>query len=149
VVRCSQGFGNILLPTNGIFHSAIDFFNTVKYPPTIAYTLLTFAVFHLLYAVLYLVPTSVDAPGLGGWFRRSICPLLLDLGASALFFFCVHHWMLFLIARVMPLFTSFGQHQLWQMYVMWVVVLLLNWPLCKWWARFKSTQSEESLWRML
>jgi hypothetical protein len=106
-------------------------------------------VFHLLYAVLYLVPTSVDAPGLGGWFRRSICPLLLDLGASALFFFYMHMWVIMGLSGVMARFTTFGQDSLMEMYVMWIVVLLLNWPLCTWWARFKSTRAEDSLWRML
>lgn len=133
--------------------TALAFLNVEKYPPSTQYTLLTLGVLGLLLAALARV-RAVDGP---------IAPLLA-FGRVPMFFYLLHlplihalalglahalHWpreFLFWQGVVPNLIPPDGYGiGLFGVYVAWLVVLLLLYPACHWFARVKRTRS----WRWL
>jgi uncharacterized membrane protein len=123
LVRYADGFGNIR-PRMG--DGWIDFLNVVKYPPSIAYTSLTLGVNLLLLAVLARASAGV---------RRLLQPLAV-LGRAPLLFYVLH---LFLYAQMGQRFTPNGT-SIPAMWPYWLLGVLLLWPLCLWYSRFRRRQ---------
>ena len=120
-VRGTGGFGNLRPPEPGL----IGFLNVVKYPPSIAFQLLTVGINLLLLALL---PTSA---------------ILTGFGRSALFFYIVHLYLYGLVGRLLPsldVLSALG---------VWVAGLFVLWPLCRSWRVFKASQPAASWVRLL
>ncbi|CAG0933404.1 hypothetical protein TFLX_03045 [Thermoflexales bacterium] len=130
VLRVFNGFGNIR-PRMG--HTWIDFFNVVKYPPSMTFTLLTMGVNLIL----------LSAFARAGEKLRSVLNALTVFGRAPLFFYTLH---LFLYAGLGWLFTPRGT-SLPAMYPFWLLGLLILYPLCLWFGRLKQRQPAESLLR--
>jgi len=113
VVRGLNGFGN-LRPRAG--NTWIDFLNVVKYPPSIAFILLTMGINLILLGVL----ARVTERG-----QRFLWPLVV-LGRVPLFFYVLH---LFVYAGLGHLFTPQGTPVL-AMYPYWLLGVLILFPLC-------------------
>jgi uncharacterized membrane protein len=113
VVRTLDGFGNIR-PRMG--DSWIDFLNPVKYPPSIAYTLMTTGVNLVL---LWLFSRA------GERVQRLLVPLVV-FGQAPLFFYVLH---LFLYAAIGYLLVPSGT-SIPAMYPFWLLGLLILFPLC-------------------
>jgi peptidoglycan/LPS O-acetylase OafA/YrhL len=112
----------------------VDFFNLVKYPPSLSFLLLSLG---LDLIVLYLL--SRVSSRLATWGR----PLVI-LGQVALYFFLVH-W--FVYAALGLAWRTPGG--LPQTYLAWVVGLVLLYPACKAFEAFKHRMPATSVWRML
>jgi uncharacterized membrane protein len=123
LVRYADGFGNIR-PRMG--DGWIDFLNVVKYPPSIAYTALTLGVNLLLLAGLGRVSAGV---------QRLLQPLVV-LGRAPLLFYVLH---LFLYAVMGQRFTPNGT-SIPAMWPYWLLGVLILWPLCLWYGRFRRRQ---------
>ena len=130
IVRLLNGFGN--------FHGAapgwIGFFNVTKYPPSLSFLLLT---------------TGIDLLLLRSWmFLESRSPskdrTLAVFGSSPLFFYLTHLYLYALMGWVFPNGTGLAQ-----MIPFWLAGLLILYPLCLWYGRFKQSRSTDSLWRLL
>jgi len=132
VIRWLDGFGNIR-PREG--NTWIDFLNVVKYPPSMAFTLMTMGVNLLLLSWFGRAPVSQQI------FQRP----LATFGRAPLFFYVTH---LFLYAGIGRLFTPGGISIL-GMYPYWIVGLLILYPLSGWYSRFKRGQPASSPWRLL
>jgi len=128
IVRLLGGFGNLRMPSGD---TLVDFFNVVKYPPSLSFLLLSLG-FDL--ALLYLL--SKASSTLATWGR----PVVI-LGQAALYFFLVH-WFVYAALGVI-------QGGLSQTYLAWVVGLLLLYPVCKTFEAFKHRMPATSGWRML
>jgi uncharacterized membrane protein len=131
-LRYLDGFGNIR-PRAG--DTWIDFLNVVKYPPSIAFSLLTMGVNLLLV-------------GLFGQARGSVRPWLHPLvvfGRVPLFFYLMH---LFLYLALGHLLTPLGTGVL-QMIPYWLLGLLILYPLCLWYGRLKNHRPANSILRFL
>ncbi|KAL8645323.1 MAG: hypothetical protein Q9226_007357, partial [Calogaya cf. arnoldii] len=129
-----------------------SFFYIIKYPPSFAYMAFTMSMNFLLLAFFGALPEKVA--------RR--LPALLTFGQSALFFYIAHLLLYFGMSSLVK--TWFG-HELDHIdpmtgkpavgtegkpAVMWVTLLvglLILWPLCRWYGRFKSTKGVNSVWR--
>ncbi len=131
-IRFLDGFGNIR-PRPG--DTWIDFLNVVKYPPSMAFTLMTMGVNLILLSVL--ARAADKAQLLLQW--------LVVFGRSPLFFYVVH---LFLYAVLGYIFTPSGA-SIPAMYPYWALGLAILFPLCAWYGRFKPRQPINSLWRFL
>jgi uncharacterized membrane protein len=132
IVRYLDGFGN-LRPRAG--DSWIDFFNMVKYPPAITFTLFT---------------TGVNLILLNGFHRvrekaqKTLKPLVV-FGCSPLFFYVLHLYLYGVIGLVFaPQGTSLPV-----MYLFWILGLALLYPVCRWYGRIKTQQSTNSSLRFL
>jgi uncharacterized membrane protein len=128
VLRSLDGFGNIR-PRGG--DTWVDFLNVVKYPPSITFNLMTMGV------NLVIVGLLAQA---GGRWRRFFQPLLV-FGRVGLFFYLTH---LFLYAGLGLLLTP-GGTRIATMYPLWLLGLLILYPLCLWYGRFKHRQPANSI----
>jgi len=123
LVRYVDGFGNIR-PRMG--DRWIDLLNVVKYPPSIAYTTLTLGVNLLLLAAL----------GRAGLAAHKLVHPLVVLGRAPLLFYVLH---LFLYAEMGRRFTPNGT-SIPAMWPYWLLGIVILWPLCLWYGRFKRRQ---------
>jgi uncharacterized membrane protein len=128
VLRSLDGFGNIR-PRGG--DTWIDFLNVVKYPPSITFNLLTMGVNLVIVGLLARA---------GGRLRRFFQPLLV-FGRVPLFFYLTH---LFLYAGL-GLWLTPGGTRIATMYPLWLLGLLILYPLCLWYGRFKHRQPANSI----
>jgi uncharacterized membrane protein len=122
----------------GDFHSPVGsgwiaFFNLTKYPPSLAFLLVTLGIDLVLLALL-----SGKEEILTRWGK----PLLV-FGRTALFFYIVHLYVYGLTGLAFPK----GVPAAW-MYFFWLGGLVLLYFLCSWYARFKAQKAPDSLWRM-
>ncbi|EFY91608.1 hypothetical protein MAC_02493 [Metarhizium acridum CQMa 102] len=136
---------------NQYLASAASFFYVVKYPPDVAFFALTMAGNLLLLALFTAVPPRVA--------RR--LTMLLDFGTSALFFYIVHMAVLF--GAGMLVVAAFGREtgvadpmdpektkgidNLLVYFGFYAVMMVVLWPLCRAYSRFKSTKGPDSIWR--
>ena len=130
VVRALDGFGNVR-PRMG--NSWIDFLNPVKYPPSMAFTLMTTGVNLIL---LWLFSRA-------GARARQFLQVFVVFGQAPLFFYVLH---LFLYAGMGYLVAPEGTSIPW-MLPFWLLGLAILFPLCLWYGRFKRRQSPNSLLR--
>lgn len=132
LVRSFGGFGNIRPPAGPGW---IAFLNVVKYPPSIVFILLTLGVNLLLLALLARVGAA-----LGRWAQ----PLLV-FGNSPLFFYIAHLYLYGLIGLALgPRGIGIPR-----MYPFWLLGLVLLYPLCWLYGRFKRSRAPDSVWRLL
>ncbi|MBN1660497.1 MAG: DUF4396 domain-containing protein [Anaerolineae bacterium] len=123
VVRCLDGFGNIR-PRMG--DGWIDLLNLVKYPPSVAFTLMTTGV---NLSLLWLLSRA------GERVQRVLQPLVV-LGQAPLFFYVQH---LFLYAMLGHLLAPEGT-SIAPMYLVWLLGLLILFPLCLGYRWFRAHQ---------
>ena len=110
----------------------ISFFTLVKYPPSVAYVLITCGInLVLFYVFSKLVNKS--------WLR----PLRL-FGQTAMFFYIAHLYLYGLIGGFFPLGCSVGV-----LYVIWAIGLVPLYYICRWFLKFKKSKPNESLWKMV
>ena len=128
VLRALDGFGNIR-PRAG--STWIDFFNVVKYPPSMTFTLLTMGVNLILLSAFARASEKL----------RPMLDALAVFGRAPLFFYTLH---LFLYAGFGWLFTPRGT-SIPAMIPFWLVGLLILYPLCLWFGRWKQRQPAMSI----
>jgi uncharacterized membrane protein len=130
VLRIGFGWGDFHAPQGS---SWIDWLNLTKYPPSLAFVLLTLGVILLL---VYLF-SRLDWPE-----KRWGKPLLV-FGRTPLFFYIAHLYLFAIIGFAFPNGTSLGVA-----YLIWFVGLLVLYPLCQWYGRFKQQTAPNSFWRL-
>ncbi|MEJ2267205.1 MAG: OpgC domain-containing protein [Anaerolineales bacterium] len=128
MVRYFDGFGNI---RPRLSDSWFDFLNPVKYPPSLTFTLMTTG------ANLFILWLFSRA---GEWAHRVMQPLAV-FGQVPLFFYVLH---LFLYAALGYWLTPGGTSIL-AMYPLWLLGLLILFPLCLWYRQFKHRQPLRSV----
>ncbi len=125
-LRSLGGYGNIRPPAGDGW---LPFLNVVKYPPSIAFLLLTLGTNLLLLALFTRLPESALRP-------------FIIFGRVPLFFYLAHLYLYGLMGRVIH--TGIPG-----MVPYWLLGLGLLWPLCWAYGRFKNGRSPNSLWRFL
>ncbi|KAF6818843.1 hypothetical protein CPLU01_13193 [Colletotrichum plurivorum] len=138
--------------SNPYLASAASFFYIVKYPPDFAFFSFTLAgTFTLLAAFTAIPQKTAERYGF----------VLLAFGQSALFFYVTH--MVVLFSGVGLLLHFFGHDtglpppmdgrppigvdNLWLWWANWAAVMVIMYPLCRWYGAFKKTRSADSVWR--
>lgn len=129
LVRGLNDFGNIR-PLNG--DGWVDFLNVVKYPPSISFLLLTLGSLMLLLALFSRLPGFLLWP-------------LAVFGSVPLFFYISH---LFLYGFMGRWFAP-GGIGIPRMFPYWLIGLIILWPLCFYYGRFKQSRNLNSAWRFL
>jgi uncharacterized membrane protein len=132
VVRALDGFGNVR-PRMG--NTWIDFLNPVKYPPSLAYTLMTTGVNLILLSALERA---------AGWAQRVLRPLA-TFGRVPLVFYVLH---LFVYLGLGYLLAPHGV-AIPLMYPVWLLGLLILFPVCLWYGWIKGRQPVHSVLRFL
>ena len=126
VMRAANGFGNVVDRQDGW----IGFFNVVKYPPAMTFTLLTMGV------NLILLGAFGRIRGRG---RAALTPLAL-FGSVPLFFYVTHLYLYSLIGAIEPGTSSYPT-----MCLLWLVGLAILYPACAWYAGVKRRHPDSLL----
>lgn len=108
--------------------------NVVKYPPSLTFTLITLGADLLLLALLARASNTV---------QRWLQPLAV-FGRSPLFFYLAH---LYLYALIGLALGSAGIG-IPRMVPVWLLGLLLLYPMCRSYGKFKHHQPPNSWWRL-
>jgi uncharacterized membrane protein len=137
-------------PREELLRSAMAFLNVQKYPPSLMYVLATLGLAFLLIPLLARL-------------RGAAARVLQDFGAVPFFFYVAHLYVVHALAiganaalgrDVSGLFNFFVNmvrapdrylhlgFTLGGVYVAWLVVLVLLYPLCRWWATVKRTRRD-------
>ncbi len=130
VVRRMGGFGNIHPPESGW----VGFLNTTKYPPSLTFLLLMLGINLLLLALFEKV-----GRGMRKWGKP-----ILAFGRTALFFYVLHMFLFAFLGFAFP----YGTRLAW-LYPFWLLVLVVLYPLCRWYGNFKRQTAPDSIWRFL
>ena len=121
LLRYLDGFGNIR-PRGGV--TWIDFFNLVKYPPSMTFTFFTTGANLIALWLFYLVARA----------RAALLQPLALFGRTPLFFYVLH---LFLYAVLGRLFAPGGSSIL-AMIPFWLLGLIILIPLCTWYSQVRQ-----------
>ncbi len=120
----------------GDFHRVaagwIGFLNVTKYPPSSAFVLMTLGLDLVLLGLFAFAAHRLP---------RFTEPLIV-FGRSALFFYLLHLYLYALMGFAFPQGTTLPT-----MYLTWLAGLLILYPLCFWYGRFKQGKPIESIWR--
>lgn len=129
------------------------FFYLTVFPPDVAFWAYGVGVNLLLLALLDVVATVVLA--------STVLQPLVEFGTSPLFFYVAHLPLLGLsrlfwvkiygheTGRKSPLTgdDDRGVEKIWVFWLSWALVLVVLYPLCRWYALFKGTRGRDSMWR--
>ncbi len=122
--------------------TVLSFINCHKYPPSLLYLLITLGIAFL---ILYIFESK----------RFPILQPLLIFGRVPLFFYLIHLWLIhlaaiflalpkyglkavalpYLLSSAMP--DNYG-YDLHHVYVLWIIMLIILYPLCNWFTNYKS-----------
>ncbi|MFD0749945.1 DUF1624 domain-containing protein [Mucilaginibacter calamicampi] len=128
--------------------SILSFLNVSKYPPSLQFSLLFLGIMLLVVALVQ---------GVNNKFTTIVC----TYGKTPLFYFLVHWYIIHPLVFIMIFLqgftwgdmvfgSSFGRPktgsgiELWAVYLVWAGLVLLMYPLCKWFGKYKQRHKEKS-----
>jgi uncharacterized membrane protein len=132
----------------------LSFLNVTKYPPSLAFSLLTLGGLFLILAAA----EQRDNP---------ISRILLVFGRVPLFYFVVHFYLIHVLVIIVAATQgynltkiSFGAFQFgppatagslptWCIYPIWIAVVAVMYPLSRWYGRYKASHPEKTFLRYL
>jgi hypothetical protein len=133
---------------HSFIYSLLSFINVTKYPPSLLYALMTIG------PGLIFLSMAEKAPGRAGKF-------FLVFGRTAMFYYILH---VFLIHILATFATTLCGHQwtdmIWDnllandklvgygfslpvVYLVWIIVIAILYPLCKWYDKYKTNHKEK------
>jgi uncharacterized membrane protein len=146
-LRLLNSYGNIrpLPPTAGW----IEFLNLVKYPPSLTFLLLTLGINLLLLRLFFWLEAVFSVQYSVNIVHSPLSTLhspLTIFGREPLFFYIIH---LYLYGWLGLWLNRVSTPTIAQMVPYWLLGLVILWPLCWAYGRFKHGRSPYSLWRFL
>jgi len=136
---------------NQYLASVRSFFYITKYPPSVSFWCMTMSLNLLLLALFTSVPATLASSIPWRW--------LNVFGNSALFFYVAHQSLyMAMAAPVLRLFARpvsspgggpVGVGNTPAYWIPWFLGVVVMYPLCLQWARFKSTKGPDSIWRFV
>jgi uncharacterized membrane protein len=131
------------------FLTFLSFLNTEKYPPSLLFTLMT------LGPSLIFLAISEKATG-------KLAQPLIRIGRVPMFFYIIHIYLIHLAAMIAAEFSGYDwrdmilQKRTWidpqlkgygfplgVAYLVWIGIVLLLYPLCKWYDKYKTAHKEK------
>lgn len=127
--------------------TVLSFLNVTKYPPSLVFCLLTLGGMFLLLSWM---------EGIQNWFTR----MAMVYGKVPLFYFIIHwyiiHPLMFLIVFLqgykssdLVFGTNFGRPKgpsglnLWYIYLAWILIVILLYPICKAYGKYKQNHPQK------
>ncbi|NII26789.1 DUF1624 domain-containing protein [Pseudoflavitalea sp. X16] len=146
------GDGRPWSPQSSSLFTVLSFLNTVKYPPSLLYLLMTIGPALLFLAWMERTP---------GWLGQKVAVF----GRVPLFYYILHLYLLHLLAMFATVFSGHQwsdmvlDYALWTgrssaqlegygfslgiTYLVWIGVVILLYPLCKWYDQYKRTHKDQ------
>jgi len=151
ILRFINGYGDLLhwskMPSTLL--TIFSFVNTLKYPPSLLFILMTLGP-----AILFLAYTENV--------NSRISQIISVYGRVPLFYYLMHFLILHLMAMIAAQLTGFGWYamvldqpvtdepklkgygfSLGVTYLFWISVVVILYPLCKWYDRYKQSHKEK------
>jgi uncharacterized membrane protein len=129
-------------PWSSRSHAFLSFMNVTKYPPSLLFTLVTLG---FLFLILYFTETM----------NNTVSRILLVYGRVPLFYFILHLYLIHLL--LFPIVLAQGFHwgelsfapfqfgrpkgaglPLGAIYIVWIAVVLVLYPACRWYGKYKA-----------
>lgn len=129
---------------SGVTATVMSFLNTTKYPPSLLYLLMTLGPAALVCSY---------ADRFNGWFKDT----LVMFGRVPFVFYVAHLYLAHALAVALGLCQGFTISQMWtyyrfnpkgfgvslpEVYVMWLLIILLLYPLCRWVGAVKAQRKD-------
>jgi uncharacterized membrane protein len=154
ILRATNVYGDPIkwsVQKNTVF-TLLSFLNVSKYPPSLLFSLMTLA-------GLWLVLAAAEQKD------NRITRVLIIYGRTPLFYFIVHLYLIHTILLIVVLLQGyhprdlqFGPFQfgrpavggglpLWGVYAIWIGVVIVMCPMCRWYGRYKASHPEKKLLR--
>ncbi len=131
----------------------LSFFNVTKYPPSLQYVLMTVGP-----GLIFLSYTEKKIEGAGDY--------LLVFGRTAMFFYLIHIYLLHTLAVIASAVTGHGAANMTALttwvtdnpqlkgygfslgivYGLWMLIIIVLYPLCKWYDKYKRANLTERPW---
>ncbi len=148
VLRFINVYGDLIpwrVQNSGLY-TFLSFLNVTKYPPSLQFCL-------LMLGIMFLILYAVDDA------KNKFTEVAIVYGKVPLFYFIIHwyiiHPIMFLIVYLQGYKTSdllfgfnFGRPKgvsglnLWGIYLIWIAVVIVLYPLCKWYGKYKDNHKE-------
>jgi len=154
LIRLINGYGDPhpwSTQPNPVF-TVLSFINVTKYPPSLLYVLITLGP-----AILFLAVSES--------YYGSISQKIKILGRVPMFYYLLHLYLIHLLALTAALLTGYDASDmvfntwvtnspnlagygfsLWVVYVVWISVVLILYPLCQWYDNYKGAQLKNKWW---
>jgi uncharacterized membrane protein len=124
------------------FYTFLSFINVTKYPPSLLFCLLFLGIMFLILSMVQGTKTKWKA-------------IVAIYGKAPLFYFLVHWYIIHPVVFIMIFLqgfkgsdmvfgSNFGRPkagsglELWAVYLIWIGVVILMYPLCKWYGKYKA-----------
>ncbi|MBD2704853.1 DUF1624 domain-containing protein [Spirosoma sp. BT702] len=131
-----------------LLYTLLSFVNVTKYPPSLQFCL-------LFLGIMFLILSRVQGLKNGYVDRISV------YGKTPLFYFLVHWYLIHPLVFVMVFLqgfkssdlvfgSNFGRPktgsgvELWAIYLIWVFIVLVMYPLCQWYGNYKERHKEQT-----
>ena len=131
---------------NGMFSQTLmSFLQLTKYPPSLLYLLVT-----LGSAFLFLANTENV--------RGKVVNFFCTFGRVPFFYYIIHLYLIHIVAMIFAQFSGFGWQAmilpewfipqgfgfaLWVVYAVWIGIVVLMYPICKWFDTYKQAHKEK------
>jgi uncharacterized membrane protein len=153
-LRTMNNFGDSGHWTNqkNAAYSLLSYLNVTKYPPSLLYSLITLGPAMIFLAV-------ADQP------LNAVTRRIIVFGRVPFFYYIVHLYVIHLLALIAAVVTGFGWKSmilstkinlvpglkgfgfnLLSVYLAWIALILVMYPLCKWYGRFKKNNLSTQGW---
>jgi uncharacterized membrane protein len=144
----------------------LSFLNVTKYPPSLLFSLVTLGGLFLVLAAVEqaaLNPTAAEQPASQP--SNPLSRILLVYGHVPLFYFIVHFYLIHLLLLVVDFAQGYSLSQLdfgpfqfgrpttggglptWCIYPIWIAIVVVMYPLCRWYGRYKTSHPEKKFLR--
>ena len=128
------------------FYTFLSFMNVTKYPPSLQFCL-------VMLGLMFLILSAVEG------MKNKFTEIATVYGKVPLFYFILHwyilHPIMFLIVflqgyKISDLVFGFNLGRpkgpsgvnLWLIYLIWILVVIMLYPVCKWYGKYKQTHKE-------
>ena len=151
ILRLTNFYGepNPFIIQDSITYSLMSFFNTTKYPPSLLYILMTIGPSLLLLSVIEK-------------YKNKVTDFFVVFGRVPLFYYFIHILIIHMLAIILLVVTNkdysimfnmtpflqnqdqfieYG-HPLWVVYVVWFTVIVILYPLCYKYMKYKSNSKK-------
>jgi uncharacterized membrane protein len=147
VLRFLNGYGDVVhwqTQSRGGIYTLLSFIKVTKYPPSLLFILITLGTVTLLWP-------------LWEYWRGATSRFVLTFGKVAIFFYLIHLFIIItasnLLAKVFmhptggwwspqeKTFSPLYHFSLLRVYLLWMVLLAITYPLCLWYKQYKATHN--------
>ncbi len=128
------------------FYTFLSFINVTKYPPSLAFCL-------LFLGIMFLLLSQIEGV------QNRYLKVTAVYGKVPLFYFIIHWYIIHPVLFAIILFQGFKPSEfvfgfnfgrpkaesgveLWVVYLLWIAIVVLLYPVCKWYGKYKEEHKE-------